>query len=423
MIPLNKLKDNHQEAIERLAKRGFDATDDINQILEWDEERKATQQQLDDKLAETNRISKAVGEAYKQGNQEEGEKLKQQSAELKESTQKLQEDLRAIQQKIRQGLLDIPNIPHPDIPEGDSDEDNEEIRRGGPEAYNFSSGQPHWELAETYKLIDFEAGNKVTGAGFPVYTGQGAKLQRAMLNFFLDSGTKQGYQECQPPLVVNENTGFGTGQLPDKEGQMYHIEREDLYLIPTSEVSLANLYRDTIVKEDELPLKLTAYTPCFRREAGSYGKEVKGLNRLHQFDKVEIVEIEHPDQSYDALNRMVAYVEGIVQHLGLPYRILRLCGGDLGFTATLTYDIEVYAPVQQKWMEISSISNCEDFQANRMQLRYRDNNNKKHLAHTLNGSALAFPRLLAALMEYYQSPEGIEIPEPLADYAGFSKIR
>ncbi len=422
MIPLQNIKADKESVIELLDKRDFNARELIDQVLELDEKRKSTQQQLDEKLAESNQISKKVGEAFKAGNNEEGEKLKQQSTQLKTEAQQLQENLRGFENAIREHLIEIPNIPNPEVPKGSSDEENEEIKRGGPEAEPMAKGKPHWELAEQLDLINFEAGNTVTGAGFPVYKGYGAKLQRAMINYFLAKGEEAGYQEYQPPLLVNEETGFGTGQLPDKEGQMYHMERENLFLIPTSEVPLTNLYRDTIVNQKDLPLKLTAYTPCFRREAGSYGKEVRGLNRLHQFDKVEIVQITRPDNSYSVLNEMIAYVEGLIQELGLPYRILKLCGGDLGFAAAITYDIEVYAPAQQKWLEVSSISNFEDFQANRLKLRIRNEDNKKQLAHTLNGSALAFPRLLAALMEYYQTPEGIEIPIVLSRYTGFDKV-
>ncbi len=423
MIPLQKIKYDKDKTLELLDKRGFDGKEKIDALMAFDEKRKGTQQQLDDKLSESKKISKAVGEAFKAGNEEEGAKLKTQSTQLKEEIQKLQEDLREYQNAIRETQIEIPNIPHPDVPKGFTEEENEEVKRGGGEAKHDPNSRPHWELAETFDIINFEAGNKVTGAGFPVYKGKGAKLQRAMINYFLEESLKAGYEEYQPPLLVNEHTGFGTGQLPDKEGQMYQVERENLFLIPTSEVPLTNLYRDTIVNEKDLPLKLTAYTPCFRREAGSYGKEVRGLNRLHQFDKVEIVQINHPDRSYETLNEMIQYVEYLVQQLGLPYRVLKLCGGDLGFAAAITYDIEVYAPAQDKWLEVSSISNFEDFQSNRLQLRFRDQNNKNRLAHTLNGSALAFPRLLAALMEFYQTPSGIDIPEPLAKHCGFNKIQ
>jgi len=422
MIPIHKLKADKEVAITLLNNRGFDGRALVDRVLTLDEDRKATQQKVDENLAESKKISDAVGKAFKAGNTEEGEELKARSTKLKEEVQRLQEALRQLQGDLRENLLQIPNIPHPDVPKGASDEDNEELRRGGPEATDFESGLPHWELAEKYDLINFNAGTKVTGAGFPVYKGYGAKLQRALINFFLEEGLKAGYEEYQPPLLVNEESGLGTGQLPDKEGQMYHLDQDNLYLIPTSEVPLTNLYRDTIVNAADLPLRLTAYTPCFRREAGSYGKEVKGLNRLHQFDKVEIVEIAHPEHAYDNLNGMISHVEGLIQQLGLPYRVLKLCGGDLGFAAAITYDLEVYAPAQQKWLEVSSISNFEEFQSNRMQLRFRDEKNKKRLPHTLNGSALALPRLLAALLELYQTPEGLRIPEPLKHYTGFDHL-
>ena len=418
MIPLHRLKSDPEAAIKALDKRDMNAHDLVYKVLDLDEQRRSTQQQLDDTLAQSRRLSKEVGQYFKEGRNEEGEQAKAESTRLKTQSQELQESLRDLEQQIRNTLLDLPNLPHADVPKGACDEDNVEVRRGGPEAEAMLEGKPHWELASQFNLIDFEQGNAITGSGFPVYKGKGARLQRAMINYFLDKATAAGYQEFQPPLLVNEQTGFGTGQLPDKEGQMYQLADQQFYLIPTAEVPLTNYYRNAILAQEDFPVQMTAYTPCFRREAGSYGKDVRGLNRLHQFDKVEIVQIEHPDRSYQTLNRMISYVEGLIQELGLPYRILRLCGGDLGFAAAITYDLEVYAPAQQKWMEVSSISNFEDYQANRMQLRYRETDKKTALAHTLNGSALAFPRLLAALMEFCQTENGIQLPEPLASYAG-----
>ncbi len=422
MIPLHRLKNDPEAAIKALDKRDMNAHDLVYKVLDLDEQRRSTQQQLDDTLARSRRLSKEVGQYFKEGRHEEGEQAKAESTRLKTQSQELQESLRDLEQQIRNTLLDLPNLPHTDVPKGASDEDNVEVRRGGPEAEAMPEGKPHWELASQFNLIDFEQGNAITGSGFPVYKGKGARLQRAMINYFLDKATAAGYQEFQPPLLVNEQTGFGTGQLPDKEGQMYQLADQQFYLIPTAEVPLTNYYRNAILAQEDFPVQMTAYTPCFRREAGSYGKEVRGLNRLHQFDKVEIVQIEHPDRSYQTLNRMISYVEDLIQELGLSYRILRLCGGDLGFAAAITYDIEVYAPAQQKWMEVSSISNFEDYQANRMQLRYRETDKKTALAHTLNGSALAFPRLLAALMEFCQTENGIQLPEPLASYAGFTVL-
>ena len=422
MIPLHRLKNDPEAAIKALDKRDMNAHDLVYKVLDLDEQRRSTQQQLDDTLARSRRLSKEVGQYFKEGRNEEGEQAKAESTRLKTQSQELQESLRDLEQQIRNTLLDLPNLPHADVPKGACDEDNVEVRRGGPEAEAMLEGKPHWELASQFNLIDFEQGNAITGSGFPVYKGKGARLQRAMINYFLDKATAAGYQEFQPPLLVNEQTGFGTGQLPDKEGQMYQLADQQFYLIPTAEVPLTNYYRNAILAQEDFPVQMTAYTPCFRREAGSYGKDVRGLNRLHQFDKVEIVQIEHPDRSYQTLNRMISYVEGLIQELGLSYRILRLCGGDLGFAAAITYDLEVYAPAQQKWMEVSSISNFEDYQANRMQLRYRETDKKTALAHTLNGSALAFPRLLAALMEFCQTENGIQLPEPLASYAGFTVL-
>ena len=422
MIPLHRLKADPEAAIKALEKRDKHARNLVNKVLEADEIRRNTQRKLDETQAEAKRLSKTVGQYFKEGKSEEAEEARAESTRLKNETQQLQEELKNAEQSLRQALMDLPNIPHSTVPAGNSDEENQEVRRGGPEAVDQPNDKPHWELAQVLDIIDFEQGNAITGSGFPVYKGRGARLQRAFINYFLDHATQAGYKEFQPPLLVNETTGFGTGQLPDKEGQMYQLSDEQFYLIPTAEVPLTNYYREAILSPNDMPLGMTAYTPCFRREAGSYGKDVKGLNRLHQFDKVEIVEIAHPDHSYERLDQMVAYVEGIIRELELPYRVLRLCGGDLGFAAAITYDIEVYAPAQQKWMEVSSISNFEDYQANRMQLRYRKPDNKTALAHTLNGSALAFPRLLAALLEFYQVDDGVQLPEKLAQYTGFQKL-
>lgn len=422
MIPLERLKADPEAVKKAIAKRQIAARDLVEKALKADEDRRKIQYELDNTLAESKRLSKVVGQYFKEGRQEEGEKTKAESTRLKAHAQSLQNQLKKAEASLKHALTELPNIPHSHVPAGNSDEENEEIRRGGPEPAVFSEGKPHWDLAAALDIIDFEQGNVITGSGFPFYKGKGARLQRAFINYFLDHATKAGYKEFQTPLLVNEKTGFSTGQLPDKEGQMYQLKDEQFYLIPTAEVPLTNYYRDSILSAHDLPMGMTAYTPCFRREAGSYGKEVRGLNRLHQFDKVEIVEIAHPDHSYERLEAMIHYVESLVQELGLSYRVLRLCGGDLGSAAALTYDIEVYAPAQDKWMEVSSVSNFEDYQANRLNLRYRKADNKTALAHTLNGSALAFPRLLAALLEYYQSADGVKLPAPLAEYAGFQQL-
>jgi len=425
MIPLVKIKDNKELIIDRMKKRGLDLHQEVNQLLELDQQRGKAQKERDDALAESKKLSKEIGAYYKSGETQKAESIKAQSSELKEKSKQLAEKVTEIEEQIRALQVNLPNIPVGSVPQGDSDQENELMRQGPLQPKANANAKPHWELTDQFGLVNFEAGNKITGAGFPLYTRQGAQLQRAMINFFLDHAGKEGYQEFEPPILVNEATAFATGQLPDKEGQMYHIPNEDLYLIPTAEVPLTNFYRDTIVKQDDFPIKLTAYTPCFRREAGSYGKDVRGLNRLHQFDKVEIVQIQHPDHSYDTLEAMVGYGEQLVQKLELPYRVMKLCGGDLGAAATLTYDIEVYAPAQDKWLEVSSISNFEDYQANRLKLRFKDESKQTRLAHTLNGSALAFPRLLAAMLENYQRDDGtaINIPEALAKYTGFEEIR
>jgi seryl-tRNA synthetase len=422
MLQTTYLRDFRDEAIGRLAKRGFDATEAVDAIIALDDSRKATQTELDGILAESNRIAKDIGALFKEGKQDEATAAKQRALELKEQSGILQERMTAIEAELQEKLYQLPNTPHASVPFGKSAEDNEVVRTAG-EKPNLGDGAlPHWELAKKYNLIDFELGVKVTGAGFPVYCGQGARLQRSLINWFLDEARDAGYTEYIPPFVVNEASGYGTGQLPDKEGQMYYMPADDLYMIPTAEVPLTNFFRDVIVKAEELPVKLTAYTPCFRREAGSYGKDVKGLNRLHQFDKVEVVQVAHPDKSYGILEEMVAHVTGLLDKLGLHYRVLRLCGGDMGFTSALTYDMEVWSAGQGRWLEVSSVSNFETFQANRLKLRYREGTEKPQLAHTLNGSALALPRIMAALLENYQTADGIRIPEVLHGYTGFKTI-
>lgn len=423
MLQIAYIRENKAEVIERLKVRNFDGEEIINKLLEVDQKRRETQGQLDANLAEANTISKQIGGLYKEGKREEADALKAKTAELKETNKALQEMLSISENEMQELLYHIPNVPNPQVPAGKSDEDNEIIDTHGDAPTLHEGAVPHWELASKYNLIDFELGVKITGAGFPVYRGKGARLQRALLNFFLDHATEAGYQETQPPLLVNEATGYGTGQLPDKEGQMYHTELDHLYLIPTAEVPVTNIFRDVILKEDDFPQKLCGYTPCFRREAGSYGKDVRGLNRLHQFDKVEIVQVVHPDNSYETLDQMVSYVRSLLEKLELPYRVAKLCGGDLGFTSALTFDMEVYSAAQDKWLEVSSISNFESFQANRLKCRFKGKDGKTHLAHTLNGSALAFPRILAALLENNQTPEGIKIPKALVPYTGFEIIQ
>ena len=422
MLAVNKIREEKTAMLQALSKRGGDFAATIDAIIETDDQRKRIQAESDGLLAESNSISKQIGDLYKQGKREEAEALKARPAELKEDIQRLKEEMTAVETKLSELLYEIPNVPHDSVPAGQSDEDNEVVSAEGDVPALHEGAVPHWELAEKYGLIDFELGVKITGAGFPVYTGKGAKLQRALINFFLVEAEKAGFEEVIPPHVVNEASGYGTGQLPDKEGQMYHMEVDDLYMIPTAEVPITNLFRDVIVKEDELPIKRSGYTPCFRREAGSYGKDVRGLNRLHQFDKVEIVVIEHPERSYAMLENMVAHVVELLRKLDLPFRKLRLCGGDLGFTSALTYDMEVYSAAQERWLEVSSISNFETFQANRLKLRYRGDDKKNRLAHTLNGSALALPRILAAILENNQTPEGIKVPPALVPYTGFDII-
>lgn len=422
MLQIQYLREHTQEAIDRLKKRNIDAVTAVNKALELDEVRRKAQQESDALLTEANAASKEIGALMQAGKKEEAEAAKAKVATIKENIKKLEEAQTLAENELTQHLYTLPNTPYHLVPEGKGADDNLEIKQVGTIPDLGANNLPHWELTTKYNLIDFELGVKITGAGFPVYIGKAARLQRALINFFLDENTKIGYKEYQVPYVVNEASGYGTGQLPDKEGQMYHIGIDDLYMIPTAEVPLTNLFRDEIVKAEDLPIKLTGYTPCFRREAGSYGKDVRGLNRLHQFDKVEIVQIHHPENSYAALDDMVNHVANILEKLKLPYRILRLCGGDMGFTSAMTYDFEVYSTAQQRWLEVSSVSNFETFQANRLKLRFREGTEKPQLAHTLNGSALALPRIMAGILENYQTADGINIPEVLIPYCGFDKI-
>ncbi len=422
MLQLPFIRENKETVVNGLKKRNIDAKDVIENVIKLDEERRSLQAQLDSVLAESNTFSKEIGILFKSGEVEKANILKAKTGQLKEESKTLSEDLNTKIEALSNLLYTIPNVPNDLVPSGNSEDDNEEVYREGEIPELGSNALPHWELAKKYDIIDFELGNKITGAGFPVYKGKGAKLQRALISYFLDKNTEAGYKEYQLPLLVNEASGFGTGQLPDKEGQMYCVTEDNLYLIPTAEVPGTNIFRDVMLKEDELPIALTGYTPCFRREAGSYGSHVRGLNRLHQFDKVEIIRIEHPDHSYKALDSMVEHVKGLLKELELPYRILRLCGGDLGFTSALTYDFEVYSTAQSKWLEISSVSNFETFQANRLKLRFKSNDGKKQLAHTLNGSSLALPRVLAGILENYQTPNGIKVPKVLVHYTGFDII-
>ncbi|MEH6658597.1 serine--tRNA ligase [Leeuwenhoekiella marinoflava] len=422
MLHVTDIRDNKEEYIKALTKRSFDATEVFENVLSLDEKRRSTQASLDNTLAESNKLSKEIGMLYKNGEAQKANILKERTGKLKEESKSLQELLTTTAEELEQLLYTIPNIPQDSVPAGKSEEDNEEVFRKGDIPVLAAGSLPHWELAKKYDIIDFELGTKITGAGFPVYKGKGSRLQRALINYFLDKNTAAGYTEYQVPLLVNEASGFGTGQLPDKEGQMYHVGIDDLYLIPTAEVPVTNMFRDNLLDEKDLPITCTGYTPCFRREAGSYGAHVRGLNRLHQFDKVEIVRLEKAENSDAALDGMVEHVKSILDELKLPYRILRLCGGDLGFTSTLTYDFEVFSTAQDRWLEISSVSNFKTFQANRLKLRYKDTNGNKQLAHTLNGSALALPRVLAGILENYQTEDGINIPEVLVPYCGFDKI-
>ena len=422
MLQISYIRENKEKVLTGLKKRNFGELELVEQAIALDEKRRALQTELDEALSKSNKLSKEIGALMKEGKKEEAEAAKEQTAQYKELTKRLNAELDETTTSLTQVLYRIPNIPNEIVPEGKSAEDNLNVFQAGEIPALYEGALPHWELAKKYDIIDFELGVKLTGAGFPVYKGKGAKLQRALISYFLDKNTAAGYQEFQVPHMVNEDSGYGTGQLPDKEGQMYHVQLDNLYLIPTAEVPVTNIFRDVILSEADFPICCTAYTPCFRREAGSYGAHVRGLNRLHQFDKVEIVRIEHPDRSYQALTQMVEHVKDILNELKLPYRILRLCGGDLGFTSAITYDFEVYSTAQEKWLEISSVSNFETFQANRLKLRFRNSEGKTQLVHTLNGSSLALPRVLAGILENYQTPEGILIPEVLRKYTGFDII-
>lgn len=422
MLQLSYIRENREEILERYQKRQLNAEKEVDEIILLDDERKSKQQQMDQELAEGNKWAKEIGKLFQSGDAETANQLKEKTKELKENANRLKEELQAIEAKQLNLLYQLPNVPNEIVPAGKSEEDNKIIEEGGAEKNVDFEVIPHWEIAKKFDLIDFELGVKITGAGFPVYRGKGAKLQRALINFFLDEAEAAGYSEIIPPLLVNEASGIGTGQLPDKEGQMYHIGEDHLYLIPTAEVPITNIYRDVILKESDFPIKNCGFTPCFRREAGSYGKDVRGLNRLHQFDKVEIVQVQHPDKSYDALHEMVNHIKQLLEKLGLQFRIALLCGGDLGFTSAITYDFEVYSSAQKKWLEVSSVSNFETFQANRLKLRFKNAEGKTQLAHTLNGSALALPRIMAALLENYQTKEGVIIPEVLQPYTKFCKI-
>ncbi|HLW09882.1 MAG TPA: serine--tRNA ligase [Fermentimonas sp.] len=422
MLTLKAINENPQEIVKRLSKKHFDAKDIVNQVIELDEIRRKSQTELDNLLSEVNSISKSIGSLMKEGKKDEATVARERVTTLKEAAKLTEATLKDSESKIEELLVNIPNIPHDSVPEGKGANDNVVDRSGGKVPSLHKNAIPHWELAKKYDLIDFELGVKITGAGFPVYKGKGARLQRALINFFLDNARDAGFTEVQPPYVVNSDSGFGTGQLPDKEGQMYHVGIDDLYLIPTAEVPVTNMYRDVILEEKDLPVMNTAYSACFRREAGSYGKDVRGLNRLHQFDKVEIVCIEKPENSYKRLDEMVNYVQTLVEKLELPWRILRLCGGDLSFTSALTFDFEVFSAAQERWLEVSSVSNFESYQANRLKCRYKNENRKTQLCHTLNGSALALPRIMAALLENNQTEEGIIIPKALVPYCGFDII-
>ncbi len=422
MLQVPFIRENKDLVITSLKKRNFDASTIINDVLNLDEERRSLQTNLDNTLAESNALSKEIGILFKSGEAEKANLLKEKTSQLKEASKTLTEQLNTKTEALSELLYTIPNVPNELVPAGSNEDDNEVVYKEGDIPKLSENALPHWELAKKYDIIDFELGNKITGAGFPVYKGKGARLQRALIAYFLDKNTEAGYTEYQLPLLVNEASGFGTGQLPDKEGQMYHVTEDNLYLIPTAEVPGTNIFRGELLNESELPVAVTGYTACFRREAGSYGAHVRGLNRLHQFDKVEIIRIEHPDNSYKALNGMLEHVKGILKELKLPYRILRLCGGDTSFASALTYDFEVFSTAQERWLEISSVSNFETFQANRLKLRFKTNDGKRQLAHTLNGSSLALPRVLAGILENYQTDDGIVIPKVLVSYAGFKII-
>lgn len=422
MLQVPFIRENKALVIERLSKRNIDASQMINDVIQLDEDRRRIQAELDNTLAESNTLSKEIGNLFKSGQAEKANVLKEKTGQLKEASKELTEKLNNTSESLSELLYKIPNVPNELVPNGNSDEDNEEIYKEGDIPNLYKGALPHWELAKKYDIIDFELGNKITGAGFPVYKGKGAKLQRALITYFLDKNTEAGYTEYQLPHLVNEASGIGTGQLPDKEGQMYHVTEDNLYLIPTAEVPGTNIFRNVVLNEVDLPVSITGYTPCFRREAGSYGAHVRGLNRLHQFDKVEIIRVEHPTNSYHALDGMINHVKGILKELKLPYRILRLCGGDTSFASALTYDFEVFSTAQDRWLEVSSVSNFETFQANRLKLRFKNSNGKNELAHTLNGSSLALPRVLAGILENYQTEEGIVVPEVLQPYTGFKII-
>ncbi len=423
MLNINILREDKDFVLERLRVKNFENPEVIEQVLHFDEQRRKSQSEADNLQAGMNTLSKSIGALLKEGKKEEAETAKAKTTELKEDIKSLLQKMEEATTKMNELLVLIPNLPHISVPKGKTPADNELVRQGGEMPTLPQNALPHWDLGTKYDILDFELGNKLTGAGFPVFKGQGARLQRALINFFLDENEKAGYREILPPLMVNEESGFGTGQLPDKEGQMYHINTENYYLIPTAEVPVTNIYRDVILEEEKLPVKNTAYTPCFRREAGSYGKDVRGLNRVHQFDKVEIVQIQHPDKSYFTLEEMVMHVEGLVKKLELPYRIIRLCGGDMGFTSALTYDFEVFSAAQERWLEVSSVSNFESYQSVRLKLRYRDKVSKKiQYAHTLNGSSLALPRIVAALLENNQDENGINMPQAIRSYTGFDRI-
>jgi len=423
MLTIKVITENPEAVIKGLARKHFDAKDILEKIIELDKTRRNTQNVLDANLAELNNISKTIGQLMKEGKKDEAEAARAKVADMKEGNKKLDETKTSAEKQIQELLLQIPNLPHESVPDGKIAEDNVCEKTGGIVPELGENALPHWDLAKKYDLIDFELGVKIAGAGFPVYKGNGARLQRALINFFLDNAREAGYLEIQPPYVVNETSGYGTGNLPDKEGQMYHATADDLYLIPTAEIPVTNIYRDVILEEKDLPVKNTAYSACFRREAGSYGKDVRGLNRLHQFDKVEIVRIDTPEHSYESLKEMADYVQSLIEKLELPWRILRLCGGDMSFTSALTFDFEVYSTAQKRWLEVSSVSNFESYQANRLKCRYKDENKKTQLCHTLNGSALALPRIVAALLENNQTPEGIRIPKALIPYTGFDMIK
>lgn len=423
MLQLAVIRENPEKVIERLAVKNFDARELISGIIALDDKRKETQKLLDDNQAQSNSIAREIGILFKEGKTQDGNQLKDKTVELKNAARILSETLDQVRQQLDDTLVRLPNLPHASIPRGKSAEDNEIVATEGVIPALHDKAVPHWDLAAQYDIIDFALGNKITGAGFPVYKGKGARLQRALINFFLDEAIAAGYTEIQPPYMVNAASGYGTGQLPDKDGQMYYAPEDELYLIPTAEVPVTNIYRDVILKESDFPIKNAAYSSCFRREAGSYGKDVRGLNRLHQFDKVEIVQIAHPAKSYEVLEEMLAHVTGLLRKLELPFRVVKLCGGDMSFTSALTYDMEVYSSAQQRWLEVSSVSNFESFQSNRMKLRFKDENGKMQPAHTLNGSALALPRIVAALLENNQTPDGIRIPKALVPYTGFENLK